>query len=179
MVARGAVSGAVRPGPAGPLPRGPRSPAGGGDGADADAAAERRIGYVGHHPGLYPELTSKENLELFCALYGLPRRRAAEALAGVGVDPGLTARGRELSRGTQQRVALARSLLHDPELWILDEPDASLDARGRSLLEGAAGSRTVVIATHDRDLAGSLCGRAFQLRDGRLEARPPLEVLRS
>jgi energy-coupling factor transporter ATP-binding protein EcfA2 len=73
----------------------------------------------------------------------------------------------QLSRGQQQRLALARTMLHHPELMVLDEPDASMDAAGRALLGRVMEGRTVVMATHDRLLARELCGRGLLLRAGR------------
>ncbi len=141
------------------------------------SALRRRIGWLAHQTGLYPALTVLENLEFFCTLHGLSRSRAAECLdlLGVGADAGRPAG--QLSRGRQQRLALARSLLHDPELWVLDEPDSSLDAGGRRLLATLAGDRTVVAATHDRDLAAALGARTLTLREGRVLERPALEVV--
>jgi ABC-type multidrug transport system ATPase subunit len=77
-----------------------------------------------------------------------------------------------LSRGQQQRLALARTVLHDPELLFLDEPDASLDAEGRRLLGVLAEGRTLVMATHDRELARQLCERALLLQSGRDRGDP-------
>ncbi|HLQ60565.1 MAG TPA: heme ABC exporter ATP-binding protein CcmA [Candidatus Acidoferrales bacterium] len=139
-----------------------------------DALRERarlraRIGFLAHQPGLYPALTAAENLGFFADLYGLGREQVQRQLELAG----LAGEGRlvgELSRGLQQRLALARSALHDPPLWVLDEPDASLDSAGEALLERLAEGRTLVIATHDRALARRLCGRVLTLRDGRAEA---------
>ena len=141
------------------------------------AALRARIGYVGHQPGLYPALTAAENLELFCTLRSLPRGRAQESLRAVGLAAAGRTPAGELSRGTQQRVAIARSLLHEPELWVLDEPDASLDEESRALLGGLAGNRTVVIATHDRRLAHSLCHRSVRLDGGTVVERPRLRAV--
>ncbi|HEX6548465.1 MAG TPA: heme ABC exporter ATP-binding protein CcmA [Candidatus Dormibacteraeota bacterium] len=140
-------------------------------------ALRPRIGWVGHNPGLYPALTARENLVFFCDLYGLAHSPADAALARLGLEAEAGRRAGELSRGKQQRLALARSLLHDPELWIVDEPDASLDAAGRALLGRLAEGRTLVVATHDRGLAARLCGRALELREGAVDQRPPLSVV--
>ena len=101
-----------------------------------DAARQRdrlrgRLGYLGHQPGLHPALTARETLELFATLQGVDRERVAERLDEVGLAALGGERVENLSRGQQQRLALARVVLHDPELLILDEPDASLDAAGR------------------------------------------------
>jgi len=148
------------------------------DAARRRAELRPRIGWLAHQPGLYPALTALENLEFFCTLHGLPRSRAGECLALLGVAADARRPAAELSRGRQQRLALARSLLHDPELWVLDEPDSSLDAEGRQLLSRLAGDRTLVIATHDRELAATLGARLVELREGRLVDRESVRVLK-
>jgi len=126
-----------------------------------------RLGYLGHQVGLYPALTALENLAFFAALHGLGRAEAEEALSLVRLAPLARTRAERLSRGQQQRLALARAVLHRPEALVLDEPDASLDAEGRALLAGLLQGRTVVMATHDAALARELCDRAMLLRAGR------------
>lgn len=140
-------------------------------------AVRPRIGWLAHQPGLYPVLTARENLVFFCTLYGLGEVRADECLEAAGLTSEARRPAGELSRGRQQRLAIARSVLHDPELWVLDEPDTSLDAAGRALVERLAEGRTVVLATHDRGLAAGLCDRSLELRDGRVVDHPPLTVL--
>jgi heme ABC exporter ATP-binding subunit CcmA len=140
-------------------------------------ALRPRIGYLAHQTGLYPALRSRENLELFSTLHGLPRARAAEMLEVVGLERRGERLAGELSRGEQQRLALARSLLHDPELWILDEPDAGLDSAGLALLPRLAEGRTVVLATHDRGLGEQLCSRTLFLHEGRPQAAVRLQVV--
>lgn len=127
-----------------------------------------RLGYLTHQPGLTPMLTARENLVFFCRLQALAPERADEVLDEVGLSgEAARTRAQELSRGMQQRLALARTLIGDPELLLLDEPDASLDAGGRRLLERVVEGRTVVLATHDRPLARRLCGGALLLAGGR------------
>jgi heme ABC exporter ATP-binding subunit CcmA len=131
-----------------------------------------RLGHVGHQPGLHPALTALETLQLFAKLQGVAQDRAEESLEWVGLGPLGDERVERLSRGQQQRLALARAVLHDPELLVLDEPDASLDAEGRRLLGRLAEGRTMVVATHDRLLARQLCGRALLLHAGRDRGDP-------
>jgi heme exporter protein A len=140
-------------------------------------ALRPRIGYLAHQTGLYPALRGRENLELFCRLHGLPRARAAEMLEVVGLERRGDRLAGELSRGEQQRLALARSLLHDPELWILDEPDAGLDSAGRGLLAPLAKGRTLVLATHDRALGEQLCPKTLLLHEGRAQEAPRLQIV--
>jgi heme ABC exporter ATP-binding subunit CcmA len=131
-----------------------------------------RLGYLGHQVGLYAALTALENLEFFATLHGLGRAEAAAALEQVGLGPLARTRAEGLSRGQQQRLALARAVLHRPEVLVLDEPDASLDGEGRALLAGLLEGRTVVMATHDTVLARDLCDRAMLLRAGRSAGDP-------
>ena len=140
--------------------------------AGLDAFRERRrlrhyLGYVAHAPGLYPALTAAENLEFFCDLQDVNRSRAAEALQAVALSGVARKRAGELSRGMQQRLAIARAILHEPRLLILDEPDASLGADAADLLQQVMEDKTVVLATHDHALANKLCQRTLVLRNGR------------
>lgn len=138
-------------------------------------ALRPRVGWLAHQTGLYGALTARENLEFFCALHALPAARAARCLEQLGLEADSERRAGELSRGRQQRLAIARTLLHDPELLVLDEPDTSLDAAGRELLPGLAEGRTLVFATHDRELAARLADEALVLRAG--SVAPPLRLL--
>jgi heme ABC exporter ATP-binding subunit CcmA len=140
-----------------------------------DAARERgelrrRIGYLAESPGLYPALTATENLEFFADLFGVARRRCDELLEAVGLAEAARRRAGDLSRGMQQRLALARAVLHSPELLVLDEPEAGLDEAGRAVLAELVQGRTSVIATHDRVLADRLCHSTLDLSSLRLEA---------
>lgn len=137
-----------------------------------DALRERRrlrryIGYVPHATGLYPALSAAENLEFFCDLHDIARQRASDALETVGLGHAGRKRAGELSRGMQQRLAIARAILHEPRLLVLDEPDASLGADAGELLEAVMRGRTAVLATHDHALANRLCSRNLVLRRGR------------
>src|SRR2546423_8513685 len=130
------------------------------------SALRPRLGWLAHEPGLYPALSARENLEFFCTLHGLPRGRAVECLELLGLMDDASRPAAELSRGRRQRLALARPLLHDPELWLLDEPDSSLDAAGRDLLGRLGSGRTPGFATHDRGLADELDARVVGLLAG-------------
>ncbi|HYR49407.1 MAG TPA: heme ABC exporter ATP-binding protein CcmA [Candidatus Eisenbacteria bacterium] len=127
----------------------------------------RRIGFVAHAPGLYPALSAVENLDFFCTLHGVSRARVPEVLSVVGLSEVARRPAGQLSRGMQQRLAIARAILHDPKLLVLDEPDASLGSDGADLLTTVMRDRTVVLATHDHALANRLCQRTLVLRHGR------------
>ena len=131
-----------------------------------------RIGFVAHAPGLYPALSATENLEFFCTLQGVERRRVAEVLDLVGLGEVARRPASKLSRGAQQRLAIGRAVLHDPKLLVLDEPDASLDSGAADLLARVMKGRTAVIATHDHALANRLCQRTLELRRGRVFGVP-------
>jgi len=119
-----------------------------------------RIGYLGHEPLLYRDLTSRENLRLAAALHGLesaaPGARVDGLLDAVGMSGRSNDRVAELSAGMLQRVDICRAVLHEPELLLLDEPDAHLDSEARRLvapLIAAGNGRTRVVSSHDRETA--------------------------
>ena len=137
---------------------------------DLVVGAERaRIGYLAHEPLVYRELTAVENLDLFGRLYRVPERREriGMLLERFSLWEARNERVSTYSRGMTQRLALCRALLHDPELLVLDEPYSALDAAGATVLdgelEGLAGARTVVVATHDPDRLGSLTAQVLAL----------------
>ena len=114
-----------------------------------------RIGYLGHDPLVYRELTALENLDLYGRLYRVPERREriGMLLERFGLWEARRERASSLSRGQLQRLALSRALLHRPELLILDEPFSGLDADGAELLDrelaGMRERRTLLVSTHD------------------------------
>jgi ABC-type multidrug transport system ATPase subunit len=113
------------------------------------------LGYVGHEPLLYRELTALENLDLFGRLYRVPERRERSGmlLERFGLWDARADRVSTYSRGMTQRLALCRALLHDPSLLVLDEPFTALDEEGAALLDrelaALTGERTIVLSTHD------------------------------
>ncbi len=140
--------------------------------AGLDAFREKRrlrhhIGYVAHSPGLYPALTAVENLEFFCELQGVSPTRVEEVVELAGLTAVAHRRADQLSRGMQQRLAIARAVLHEPRFLVLDEPDASLGEAAADLLSRVMDGRTVLLATHDHALANRLCTRTLELRHGR------------
>ena len=133
-------------------------------------AVRGRIGLLGHEPLLYRELTARENLRFHARLHGVGVERVEELLEAVGMATRAEEPVRTLSRGMVQRVATARTLLHDPELLLLDEPRANLDPAGAELVEPLIGptcGRTRVVCSHNPevDLAGA--DLVLGLRGGR------------
>jgi heme exporter protein A len=128
------------------------APTGGTLEVGADRAA---LGYLGHEPLLYRDLTALENLDLYGRLYRVPERREriGMLLERYGLWDVRDERVASYSRGMTQRLALCRALLHDPELLVLDEPFTALDAEGAALLDRQltelAGSATVLVTTHE------------------------------
>ena len=114
-----------------------------------------RVGFVGHEPLVYRELTALENLDLFGRLYRVPERREriGMLLERFGLWDARGERVSAFSRGMTQRLALCRALLHEPELLVLDEPHSALDGQGAALLdqelEALVPQSTLVVATHE------------------------------
>lgn len=142
--------------------------------------ARASIGYLGHDPLVYLDLTARQNLELYADLYGLDRarERVDEALAGVGLLARSFDPVRTFSRGMAQRLGIARALLHEPSLLLLDEPYAGLDAAGTRLLDAVLGDlgpgRGAVMITHEVERGVELAGRVLVLRAGRPVLSEPL-----
>ncbi|MBS0196180.1 MAG: ABC transporter ATP-binding protein [Planctomycetes bacterium] len=141
--------------------------------APRDALLRRRIGFIGHHPMLYRDLTCLENLVLFGRLYRLEgvHERAVRELSRVGMAERADDRVGSLSSGMIQRVAIARALVHDPDLLLADEPFTGLDSRSvsrleRCLLDLRAMGRTIVFTDHAAQHAVALSDRTVVLRHG-------------
>ncbi|MEP6892176.1 MAG: ABC transporter ATP-binding protein [Gaiellaceae bacterium] len=131
-------------------------------GSLAVGATREQIGYVGHDPLVYRDLTGLENLELYGRLYRVPdrRERIGMLLERFGLWEARNQRVAAYSRGMTQRLALCRSLLHDPSFVVLDEPFTALDESGAELLDRElatlATSATLVVSTHDPARVASL-----------------------
>jgi putative ABC transport system ATP-binding protein len=136
------------------------------------------VGMIFQNFNLIPTMTAVENVRLALAFGGVRgadrRRRASELLARVGLADRIEHRPSELSGGEQQRVAIARALANRPRVLLADEPTGNLDStRARELLallrEMVASDRlTVLLVTHDRELAGSFADRIITMKDGRI-----------
>ena len=128
-----------------------------------------RIGYLAHEPLVYRELTAIENLDLYGRLYHVPERRerAGMLLERFDLWEARSDLVSTYSRGMAQRLALCRTLLHDPDLVLLDEPYSALDTAGAELLDrelaSMAGQRTLVVATHDPGRIGAFATERLAL----------------
>jgi heme exporter protein A len=148
--------------------------------ATAARALRGALGFVAHDSFLYADLTARENLRLFGRLYGLtdPEGRARELIARVGLAAAQDRVVRTYSRGMQQRLALARAILHQPRLLLLDEPFTGLDRAAVEMLKGllvehqAAGT-ILLLVTHDLEIAAEVCDHYAILKGGKVahEAR--------
>jgi len=142
-------------------------------------AVRTRVGLLGHAAPLYDDLTAAENVRFAVRAAGLAADRSGPALDRLGLVGRLrrTTVGR-LSAGQRRRVALAALLARAPELWLLDEPHAGLDAGGRRLLgelvaEAVAGGGAVLLSSHEPDLAVPMADRVIVMSGGRVaEERP-------
>ncbi len=144
---------------------------------DQSAAVRARLGVVSHLPLLYGDLTAEENLHFYGRMYAVPR--LSERITDVLVMTGLENRRRDLvrtfSRGMQQRLAIGRAVLHDPEVMLFDEPYTGLDQDASAMLDGllrtvAAQGRTIVMTSHDLARAEEIATRFDVLSRGHIVA---------
>jgi heme exporter protein A len=129
-----------------------------------------QVGYVGHEPLLYRELTGRENLRYHADLHGVPHARVETVLAEVDIEDRADEPVRDLSKGLVQRLAIARAVLHEPALLLLDEPRANLDPAAAALAEpliGRSSGRTRVLVSHDVEGALEESDVALGLKGGR------------
>jgi heme exporter protein A len=140
-------------------------------------AVRSRLGVVSHLPLLYGDLTAEENLRFYSRIYGLEdeNRRTAEVLDLVGLAVHRRDLVRTFSRGMQQRLAIGRAVLHDPEVMLFDEPYTGLDQDASLMLdkvlrEVAASGRTIVMTSHDLVRASDLASRFDVISRGTIAA---------
>jgi heme exporter protein A len=128
------------------------------------------VGYLGHEPLLYRELSGRENLRYHAELHDVPRSRVDVLLTEIGLADRADEPVRDLSKGLVQRFAVARAVLHDPPLLLLDEPRANLDPAAAEVVEpliGRSSGRTRVLVSHDVEGALAESDLSLGLRDGR------------
>jgi len=141
----------------------------------------REIGVVLGRTFLYANLTAGENLVFYGRMFDVPhpKKRAEEVAEQMGMTQRLHDMVGSLSRGMQQRLAIARSLLHRPSILLLDEPETGLDQQGVSLLWQAIRNgepRTIVHSSHNLELGLATCDRLIILERGRLAAEKPAGI---
>ena len=145
-----------------------------------DEAWRRNVGFAGHQPGLYEELTVRENLELFAHLNGGAPSAVDETLERIGLAERAHDRVATLSAGLQRRAGVARALVHDPKVLLLDEPyanldDDSADRISRMIREWARGDRLALVATHGARRLKAFAGHGLVLRHGTIATFRPYE----
>lgn len=139
-----------------------------------DAPAVRsQLGVLSHQPLLYGDLTAEENLVFYSRLYNIGKSRITEVLELVGLSKRADDLVRTFSRGMQQRLAIARAVLHQPPLLLLDEPHTGLDQEAGEILDHllidiAKQGKTVVMTSHDLVRAAGLASRLDILSKGRI-----------
>ena len=136
-----------------------------------------RTELMGHRTRLYDDLTAIENLRFTAKLHGIDPQHAADALEGVGLSRVARERVRGFSQGMRQRLALARAMLRSPDLLLLDDPYAGLDARARALLDGEIlrardEGRTVILTAHEPS-ADLVATRVVSMEAGRVLGGTP------
>ena len=146
-------------------------------GADKIRDVAQRVGYMGHAPLLYDELSGMENLCYFAGLYGLRDDGICKnAMSMVGLDQELSRRVGQYSQGMRQRMSLARAVLHDPELILLDEPFSNVDAHSAREMAAVLGSvrdkgKTIFVVTHQAPLMEGIADEFVHMTAGQIDAR--------
>ena len=136
-----------------------------------------RIGYMGHAPLLYDELSGMENLRYFGGLYGLQDETTCRnAMQMVGLDPDLGRRVGQYSQGMRQRLSLARAVLHDPELMLLDEPFSNVDVHSAREMAAVLGrvrdqGKTILVVTHQAPLMEGVADEFVHMSAGQIVQR--------
>ncbi|MGD8451786.1 MAG: ATP-binding cassette domain-containing protein [Phycisphaerae bacterium] len=168
-------------------PSGGRVLIGGHDVTHHTADVKRQIGYLTANTGLYQRLTPVEVLEYFAVLYDIPkaqaRARIAQLIEWLGMEPFLKLRCGALSTGQRQRTNIARALIADPPILIMDEPTLGLDVLSNRLIlhfieTQATAGKAILLSTHALDEIEKMCRRIGLIHDGRLVAEDTLDGLR-
>jgi heme ABC exporter ATP-binding subunit CcmA len=145
-------------------------------GAESVKSARAQIGYMAHPSLLYDEMTALENLLYFAQLYGVQAARCREAITMVNLDPDLERHVGQYSQGMRQRLSLARALLNDPRLLLLDEPFSNVDSRSAHemamlLAHMRDRQKTIFVVTHQPALLESVADEFIWMEAGKITAR--------
>jgi ABC-type multidrug transport system ATPase subunit len=137
-----------------------------------------QVGYMAHPSLLYDEMSGMENLNYFAGLYGLPDARCREVIAAIKLDPDLDRPVGQYSQGMRQRMSLARAILNDPKLLLLDEPFSNVDHNSAkemtSLLANMRDQgKTIFVVTHQPGLLESIADEFVWLQAGKIVRRTP------
>jgi ABC-type multidrug transport system ATPase subunit len=139
----------------------------------------QQVGYMAHPSLLYDEMSGMENLKYFERLYGLSDPfRCAEVIRSVGLDPDLGRPVGQYSQGMRQRMSLARALLHDPKILLLDEPFSNVDVHSAAEMVQLLGrtrdqGKTIFIVTHQATLLEEAADEFVWMQAGRIVGRTP------
>ncbi len=149
------------------------------DVVDSPGDVRGRVGYLAHSPGLYDDLTARENLRFAADMLGVPHTHIEEVLDQVGLRSVADDRVRGFSAGMQRRLAIARLILRRPRILLLDEPYSNLDGEGivlmNEIIAGVVrGGGAALLALHELAPAEGLLTRTLSLVDGRIAAAPQL-----
>jgi heme ABC exporter ATP-binding subunit CcmA len=135
-----------------------------------------RLGYMAHPSLLYDEMSGIENLRYFAGLYGIAEARCGEAISAVNLDPDLDRHVGQYSQGMKQRLSLARALLHDPQLLLLDEPFSNVDSRSAQQMIELLGNlrergKTAFLVTHQPSLLAKCADEFVRMEAGLIVER--------
>jgi ABC-type multidrug transport system ATPase subunit len=139
----------------------------------------REVGYMAHPSLLYDEMSGMENLRYFAKLYGIESdERCAEVIRAVALDPGLERPVGQYSQGMRQRMSLARALLHDPKIVLLDEPFSNVDLRSAREMVGLLAKmrdagKTIFVVTHQAALLEGAADEFVWMEFGQIVSRTP------
>jgi len=150
--------------------------------------ARAEVGFVLEADGLYDNLTAHENLDYYCQIYGVPqaqrKEKMEEMLRLVELSDRVSDKVKTYSKGMRQKLALARAMVHEPELLIMDEPTAGVDPTGQIevrqiILNLAQRGKTVFLSSHNLDEVQRICNRIALIDKGEIKLYGELEKLRS
>jgi ABC-type multidrug transport system ATPase subunit len=148
-------------------------------GSDSLRQVAQRVGYMGHAPLLYDELSGMENLRYFAGLYGVRDDAVCRsAMQMVGLDAELQRRVGQYSQGMRQRLSLARAVLHDPDVILLDEPFSNVDVRSASEMAAVLGrlrdsGKTILVITHQAAVMQDAADAFVQMSAGQIVSATP------